>query len=224
MRSHTDVAVASVPGLARAKAFIEDARELTCQYSDMVARQVGNVCCTLSGTRSPRRCWRWRSSSSRRSPMPTAVGGEGALADPAVGVAVGAKRIETRSWNTAYRGEIAIHAAKGFPRDYQQLVYSGPFLRALMVGGFNHVNELPLGAIVAVARLFTTGAADAVRFDYDDPAQVAEEAFGNYEPDRYAWFLQGVRRLPTPVQCPGALGLWTVPPGVEARVREGLVT
>ena len=29
-------------------------------------------------------------------------------------IAVGAKRIETRSWGTSYRGRIAIHAAKGF--------------------------------------------------------------------------------------------------------------
>ena len=30
-------------------------------------------------------------------------------------VAIGAKRIETRSWSTPYRGLLAIHAAKGFP-------------------------------------------------------------------------------------------------------------
>ena len=30
-------------------------------------------------------------------------------------VAIGAKRIETRSWSTKYRGPLAIHAAKGFP-------------------------------------------------------------------------------------------------------------
>jgi hypothetical protein len=27
--------------------------------------------------------------------------------------AIGAKKIETRSWSTAYRGPLAIHAAKG---------------------------------------------------------------------------------------------------------------
>ncbi len=31
-------------------------------------------------------------------------------------VALGHKRIETRSWSTVYRGPIAIHAAKGLPR------------------------------------------------------------------------------------------------------------
>jgi activating signal cointegrator 1 len=31
-------------------------------------------------------------------------------------VAIGAKRIETRSWPTNYRGPLAIHAAKGFPK------------------------------------------------------------------------------------------------------------
>lgn len=30
-------------------------------------------------------------------------------------VARGQKKIETRSWQTSYRGPLAIHAAKGFP-------------------------------------------------------------------------------------------------------------
>jgi hypothetical protein len=31
-------------------------------------------------------------------------------------VAIGAKTIETRSWPTSYRGPLAIHAAKGYPK------------------------------------------------------------------------------------------------------------
>lgn len=37
-----------------------------------------------------------------------------------------------------------------------------------------------------------------------------------------AWVLDGRRDLATPVPCKGAQGLWTVPPDVEARVREQL--
>jgi hypothetical protein len=36
-------------------------------------------------------------------------------------VAIGAKRIETRSWSTNYRGPLAIHAAKTIPREYKSL-------------------------------------------------------------------------------------------------------
>ncbi len=32
-------------------------------------------------------------------------------------VAMEVKKIETRCWTTKYRGELAIHAAKGFPKD-----------------------------------------------------------------------------------------------------------
>jgi activating signal cointegrator 1 len=37
-------------------------------------------------------------------------------------VAIGAKKIETRSWRTDYRGPLAIHAAKGFPAKFRNLV------------------------------------------------------------------------------------------------------
>jgi hypothetical protein len=36
-------------------------------------------------------------------------------------VAIGAKKIETRSWSTKYRGPLAIHAAKTIPREYKSL-------------------------------------------------------------------------------------------------------
>ena len=39
-------------------------------------------------------------------------------------VAIGAKRIETRSWRTFYRGPLAIHAGKTLPA-YQFLVVLG---------------------------------------------------------------------------------------------------
>ncbi|MFL5577327.1 MAG: ASCH domain-containing protein [Gemmatimonadaceae bacterium] len=46
-------------------------------------------------------------------------------------VAIGAKTIETRSWPTHYRGEVAIHAAKGFPDWARQIVDGEP--ESLMV-------------------------------------------------------------------------------------------
>src|ERR1700744_118543 len=42
-------------------------------------------------------------------------------------VALQEKRIETRSWLTAYRGELVIHAAKGFPADCKELCGDEPF-------------------------------------------------------------------------------------------------
>lgn len=50
-------------------------------------------------------------------------------------VAAGAKRIETRSWYTLYRGPLAIHAASSIPREYSGLWLREPFLSALAAAG-----------------------------------------------------------------------------------------
>lgn len=73
-------------------------------------------------------------------------------------VAIGAKRIETRSWGTAYRGQIAIHAAKGFPADARDFVYA-KIVREFLAPHFRFEDsipvdkQLPLGCVLATARL-----------------------------------------------------------------------
>src|ERR1700722_19135273 len=47
-------------------------------------------------------------------------------------VSIGAKRVETRSFRVSYRGSLAIHAAKGFPKWAQETCYEQPFLRVLL--------------------------------------------------------------------------------------------
>lgn len=152
-------------------------------------------------------------------------------------VAQGAKRIETRSWTTDYRGPLAIHAAKGLGpvegiSGLDTLCAASPFYDALwpIIGVEEHlydVQRLPRGAIVAVAELVDcrcTG--DDVREygahlpEYDQIWMLTdqERAFGDYSPGRYAWLLADVRRLPTPVPCRGALGLWDVPANIEAQL------
>ena len=42
-------------------------------------------------------------------------------------IAIGAKTIETRSWSTLYRGDLAIHAAKGFPRYARETLFEEAF-------------------------------------------------------------------------------------------------
>ena len=163
-------------------------------------------------------------------------------------VAIGAKRIETRSWSTNYRGPIAIHAAKGFPKECQRLacdaaLYREPLVAAGMdvytpppehwyhAPSYHYRGGLPLGAIVATARLayvFMTG--DTLNYEHDvrtkrGPNGLTYEmtpqeiAFGNYEPGRYGWVLTDVQRLPEPIPCKGALGLWTVPAEIVAQLK-----
>jgi hypothetical protein len=85
-------------------------------------------------------------------------------------VALGAKSIETRSWSTDYCGPLAIHASKGFPKEYRDLCRENPFYTALTAAmsfpkgvpcyrGYTDFmletpeKYLPLGAIVAVCDL-----------------------------------------------------------------------
>ncbi len=66
-------------------------------------------------------------------------------------VAEGAKKIETRSWETLYRGPLAIHAAKGYPD--RGLRFDEPFYSALWRAGIKPDMPIPTGAIIAVCNL-----------------------------------------------------------------------
>lgn len=124
-------------------------------------------------------------------------------------VAIGAKRVETRSWRTGYRGDIGIHAAKTFPRAARDICYQEPFATGLKGAGITLATELPRGEIVAVARLQDCVATTDVLSWISEH----ERAFGDYSPGRFAWVF-GARAIPlsTPIKCDGHLGLWTPEP------------
>jgi hypothetical protein len=127
-------------------------------------------------------------------------------------VAIGAKRIETRSWCTAHRGSMAIHAAKGFPKRARETCEEPEF--ALELG----LAILPVGAVIATCRLisclptrelqtnrvievnYLAGCADFVLSDQ-------ERSFGDYSPGRWAWLLADIKPC-GPIPAKGALGLW----------------
>jgi hypothetical protein len=141
-------------------------------------------------------------------------------------IAIGAKRIETRSWATPYRGILAIHAATAMPPDCREFAYADPAGKVLTDAGIllgGDCAALPRGAIVAVAHLVqvwpTRGFWDrnSVR---DLPPATHEEDFGDYAEGRYGWLLTDVVPLSTPIPCKGALGVWEVPLDVEAQIRE----
>jgi activating signal cointegrator 1 len=140
-------------------------------------------------------------------------------------VAIGAKRIETRSWSTNYRGRLAIHAAKGFPREARMFAYQEPAGRVLNEAGISlggDCRELPTGAIVAVAilrQVWPTGHGFWQRNSVRDNQAAFERVFGNYDEGRYGWLLCDVQRLVKPTPCKGALGLWTVPAEIEQQIQ-----
>lgn len=161
-------------------------------------------------------------------------------------VATGAKRIETRSWSTSYRGALAIHAGKGLgpvggragfvefctenERVYAALEDAGlvPFTwdqDALMA--------LPRGAIVAVCTLVDCVPSEKIMQAFGAhgpmdshgghelwPLTDQELAFGNYAPGRFAWLLGDIRMLVEPIPATGKLGLWNWEAPAVMTVRE----
>jgi hypothetical protein len=134
-------------------------------------------------------------------------------------VAIGAKRVETRSWTTSYRGPIAIHAAKGFPKWAKETVWQEPFLQRLrdaeiirfnIFAGYAGEGEgsFPLGAVIATANLVDIWRVEKASEPQSWRLSADEIAFGDYSRGRYAWFLSDVKQLPEPIPARGALGLW----------------
>lgn len=120
-------------------------------------------------------------------------------------IATGKKCVETRSWMTNYRGRLAIHAAKGFPKEARDFASTERALGRLPA-------RIPVGAIVATARIVdcvpTHEAAVSV--------SALERLYGDYTPGRWAWVLADIDELEEPIGALGALGLWPLSPGLRA--------
>ena len=147
-------------------------------------------------------------------------------------MALDAKRIETRSWQTSYRGPLAIHVAKSFPAWARQQFllpyFRDVFEAAGMVKkeGSRFSLTLPIGEILAIGRLVDIVETDLIsigtalqpgemrRYQYGIRISGQEFAFGSYEAGRFAWIFEDLKPLPEPIPAKGKLGLWEFP-GLE---------
>ena len=143
-------------------------------------------------------------------------------------VAIGAKKFETRSWNTNYRGPLAIHAALKFPMKTRWLLASDPFRSEFIKAGYHigplkNLSWLPLGAIVATCELVATiSTGTIIEFASGLGLSDIEIAFGDYSPGRWAWRLDNVKKLPEPIPAKGALRLWETDAQVSAALLDSL--
>jgi hypothetical protein len=145
-------------------------------------------------------------------------------------IAVGAKCIETRHWKTDYRGPLLIHAAKRqlTREDWDFIDLTVWWQVANYPEKSQHrednyrasqwIKKLPLGAIVAVARLvdcrpitMRNGVGTLCRPGHSQDVSEMETALGNFTPGRFGWVLSNVRALPQPIPFKGAQGLFYVP-------------
>lgn len=127
-------------------------------------------------------------------------------------IALGEKKVETRSWKTSYRGEIAIHAGKKVDKT---ICRQEPFRSILKKHGYT-ADNLPMGSVIAKCNLV-----DCCEISYDRESMTThlmdesltkvdgnELEFGDYTDGRYGWKLSDVKFLDTPVPTKGKLSLW----------------
>lgn len=145
----------------------------------------------------------------------------------------GAKRVETRSWGTSYRGLTAVHASKKFDQEAMRLCQEEPFASALTALGVNKFRDIPTGVVLGFVNLIdclpmadretVRGAAFTLRGDRRHELLTAnEEAFGNYQPGRFAWIAGQTRHVLTvPIPHRGALGLRDCPADIADRLSAG---
>lgn len=138
-------------------------------------------------------------------------------------LACGAKEFETRSWPTAYRGPIAIHAAAKTPSsiwaDIEHIIDS---VRATL--GILDPDDLPRGAIIATAELIncyrmgidpqTHRVALYDSFGNFKSISICEKEtlFGDWTPGRYAWEFASMQLLPESMPAKGGQRLWNWEP------------
>lgn len=141
------------------------------------------------------------------------------------------KQIETRSWNTKYRGELLIHASKKVLKNKPFTYEMNEHLEA--IGIIEEWSNLPYGAIIGKVSLV-----DVYQFRADLPESYAptktvdgiieidkiweftsqELAFGDYSPNRYGWLLSDPILFKEPIPCKGQLSIWNLPNELESIV------
>lgn len=139
-------------------------------------------------------------------------------------VPAGHKRIETRSWNTKYRGELLIHASVGKKAIHRSINLD--FQQQFFDLNLPKYEELPFGAIIGKVNLIETFPTEkllALKNNLYGPTRPEfrnvnseiiwkvteeEEAFGDYTPGRFGWLLSEPEIFETPIPAKGQLGIW----------------
>lgn len=122
-------------------------------------------------------------------------------------VACGLKKIETRSWGTTYRGDVAVQAAMRWTR--QEREFTASLLGWELTAPFNAYasdpGSLPRGEVVCLARLVNVV---PMTEEWIASQTLLEKTLGGYVPGRFGWVLEDVRPCSVPLK--GKQGLWVL--------------
>ena len=130
-------------------------------------------------------------------------------------MAIGAKKNETRSWATSYRGPLLIHAAEKWNKDLANTCRQKPFCSVLATEKTNQPGRfyfsdsltdiLSFGSIIAVVDL-----CNCIKINSSNRPTGNELLFGDYICGRYMWQTQNLRRI-KPVRYRGEQRLFEIP-------------
>jgi activating signal cointegrator 1 len=119
-------------------------------------------------------------------------------------VVMGLKKIETRSWQTAHRGPLLIHASLG--KKGKVLANELPFSKYIA-----DFDALPFGAIIGQVELEDILPVEHLFYSAEKLAALTleEKAFGDYTRGRYAWMFSEPVMFDEMIPVKGGLGIWT---------------
>lgn len=125
-------------------------------------------------------------------------------------VVMGMKKVETRSWRSAYRGELLIHASSG--KKGGILITEPPFKKHI-----SDFHYLPFSAIIGKVILEDIMPVEALDFSdaHLNLLTLEEKAFGDYTKGRYAWLLLEPVEFKKPILIKGSLGIWSYSGGLD---------
>lgn len=140
-------------------------------------------------------------------------------------MAVGEKKIETRSWpapKTLKPGDwVAIHAAKATPPIWIRM-HTRQQLFGVLMERHQLALPLPAGMIVGLVRFvecLPCGSGGLIKDGTSQqPISEQERILGAYGPDRWGWVFEDARPLRPTVTARGFQGLWKVPDHQVAQV------
>lgn len=126
-------------------------------------------------------------------------------------MAMGEKKIETRTWKTTWRGPLAIHAAAHLPPGWLGASRFRADFRVELSAVFgvplvkldDAIRSLPRGAVLCLVNLV-----DIVPTEQVQDISAAERIFGNYEEGRYAWMTDLMGAFTTPIPAKGNRMIW----------------
>lgn len=136
-------------------------------------------------------------------------------------IANGGKTVENRSRGTTYRGPLAIHAGKGWSdrgaADDRVLALWRELHLPSLPADRHQAIHFPTGSVIAVAHLVDSHPDAGCCRPWGESSY--QEAGGRTVGTVHHLVLENVLPLREPLDCRGALGLWTVPDSVVAGSR-----